>query len=116
VEILVNYVNVIFYVLAFLIGGIPVGVLLTRIFYGIDLQKVGSGSIGATNVYRALKDIDSKKAKIFSITTLILDALKGTLVVLLAKVAGLSYGAQWLIAILAIIGHCYSLYLGFGGL
>ncbi len=114
-EFLTNYINVVFYIIAFLVGGIPVGVLLTRVFYHIDLQKVGSGSIGATNVYRALKDIDPKKARFFSLTTLILDATKGLLVVLVAKICGLPYGVQWMIAILAIIGHCYSPYLGFKG-
>ena len=114
-EILSNYINVVFYVVAFLVGGIPFGVLLTKIFYKIDLQKVGSGSIGATNVYRALKDKDPKNAKVFSLLTLILDAIKGMLVVLAAKICGLTYGAQWMIAILAIIGHCYSPYLGFKG-
>ncbi|OBV28608.1 acyl-phosphate--glycerol-3-phosphate O-acyltransferase [Helicobacter sp. CLO-3] len=110
-----NYINVVFYVLAFLIGGIPFGMLFTKLIYKIDLMQVGSGSIGATNVYRALKDIDPKRAKFFSIATLILDATKGLIVVLLAKLCGLPYGAQWMIALLAIIGHCYSPYLGFRG-
>lgn len=110
-----NYINVVFYVLAFLIGGIPFGMLFTKLIYKIDLMQVGSGSVGATNVYRALKDIDPKRAKFFSIATLILDATKGLIVVLLAKLFGLPYGAQWMIALLAIIGHCYSPYLGFRG-
>ena len=114
-EFFSNYINVVFYVVAFLMGGIPFGALLTRIFYGINLQEIGSGSTGATNVYRALKERDSKKAKLFSITTLILDATKGMIVVLVAKLCGIPFGAQWMIAILAIFGHCYSPYLGFKG-
>lgn len=110
-----EYINVVFYLLAFLIGGIPFGAFFAKIFYGINILHVGSGGIGATNVYRAIKDIDPKRAKLFSIATLVLDAIKGMLVVGAAKLVGLPYGAQWLIALLAILGHCYSPYLGFKG-
>lgn len=110
-----DYINVVFYLLAFLVGGIPFGAVFTRVFYGINIQNIGSGSTGATNVYRAIKEIDPKRAKLFSIATLVLDAIKGLLIVALAKLIGLPYGAQWMIALLAIIGHCYSPYLGFKG-
>lgn len=112
---LITNINVIFYILAYLVGGIPFGLVLAKIFGNVDVRKVGSGSIGATNVYRALKDIDPKKAKMVSFTTLILDALKGFIVVLLAKIFGLSYETQWMIAILCVIAHCYSPYLNFRG-
>lgn len=111
---LYDYINVVFYIVAFLVGGIPFGVFFTRL-YGIKIQEVGSGSTGATNVYRALKEVAPKQAKLLSIATLVLDAIKGLLVVLVAKLVGLPYGAQWMIALLAIVGHCYSPYLGFKG-
>lgn len=114
-EFFTNYINLWFYLLAFFVGGIPFGVMLTKVLYGIDLRKIGSGSIGATNVYRALKEHDPKKAKLISIATLILDAIKGTVIIALAKAVGLPYGAQWFMAILAVLGHCYSPYLGFHG-
>lgn len=114
-EIFSNYINIWFYLLAFLVGGIPFGVMLTKILYGINLREIGSGSIGATNVYRALKEKDPKRAKLVSVATLILDAIKGTIVIALAKAMGLPYGAQWFMAILAVLGHCYSPYLGFQG-
>lgn len=113
-EIITN-VNVIFYILAYLIGGIPFGLFLVKIFYGINIRSIGSKSIGATNVYRAIKDIDIKKAKFFSFATIILDAFKGLFVVLLAKAFGLSYETQWMIAVLSVLGHCYSPYLNFTG-
>ena len=47
-------VNVIFYIIAFMFGGIPFGWLLVKLIYKQDIRQVGSGSIGATNVYRAL--------------------------------------------------------------
>lgn len=110
-----DYINVVFYLLAFLVGGIPFGAVFTKVFYRINIQHVGSGSTGATNVYRAIKEIDPERAKLFSIATLVLDAIKGLIIIALAKLMGLPYGAQWMIALLAIIGHCYSPYLGFKG-
>lgn len=108
-------INVIFYIIAFMFGGIPFGWLLVKLIYKQDIRQIGSGSIGATNVYRAVKEIDERKAKTFSILTIILDATKGLIVVAFAKMLGLGFSAQWLIALLAILGHCYSPYLGFKG-
>lgn len=113
-SILLN-INVLFYIIAFLFGGIPFGLILVKLRYGIDIRKIGSGSIGATNVYRAAKDVDPKNAKKISILTIILDATKGLVIVLAAKIFGLGYEAQWAIALLSILGHCYSPYLGFKG-
>lgn len=113
-EILSNS-NVLMYIIAYLVGGIPFGLFLTKICYRIDVRTIGSGSIGATNVYRAIKEINPKNAKILAISTIILDACKGMFVVLAAKFCGLSFETQWLIAILSILGHCYSPYLGFHG-
>lgn len=107
-------INVIFYLLAYLIGAIPFGYIIVRWGYKIDLLNIGSGSIGATNVYRALKDI-TPRAKYLSILTILLDSTKGLLVVLVAKIMGLSFETQWAIAILAVLGHCFSPYLGFNG-
>lgn len=107
-------INVIFYLVAYLIGAIPFGYIIVRWGYKIDLLNIGSGSIGATNVYRALKDI-TPRAKYLSILTILLDSTKGLLAVLCAKIVGLSFETQWAIAILAVLGHCFSPYLGFNG-
>lgn len=111
-EILSN-INVIFYIIAYLVGGIPFGYLIVKRFK-INLLEIGSGSIGATNVYRALK-LQTPYAKKLSILTIILDSTKGMIVVLVAKVMGLSYETQWAIAVLSVLGHCYSPYLNFKG-
>lgn len=108
-------VNVIFYLLAYLCGGIPFGLILCKVFFGISLRKSGSGSIGATNVYRTIKKLDPQKAKFFSILTIILDAIKGLIIVALAKSFDLSYETQWTIAVISVVGHCYSPYLNFTG-
>lgn len=112
--IALSNINVIFYLLAYLIGAIPFGYIIVRWGYKIDLLNIGSGSIGATNVYRALKDI-TPRAKNLSILTILLDSTKGLLVVLVAKMVGLSFETQWAVAILSVLGHCFSPYLGFNG-
>lgn len=114
IEVLTNN-NVLFYLIAYLVGGIPFGLFLTKTFYNIDVRTIGSGSIGATNVYRAIKGINPKNATILAVSTIVLDACKGMFVVLAAEICGLSFETQWLIAILSILGHCYSPYLGFNG-
>lgn len=112
--IALSNINVIFYLLAYLIGAIPFGYIIVRWGYKIDLLNIGSGSIGATNVYRALKDI-TPRAKNLSILTILLDSTKGLLVVLCAKMLGLSFETQWAVAILSVLGHCFSPYLSFNG-
>ncbi|MGX3010384.1 glycerol-3-phosphate 1-O-acyltransferase PlsY [Helicobacter sp. 23-1044] len=107
-------INVIFYLLAYLIGALPFGYIIVRWGYKIDLLNIGSGSIGATNVYRALKDI-TPRAKTLSILTILLDSSKGLIIVFCAKIADLSFETQWAVALLSVLGHCYSPYLGFNG-
>ena len=107
--------NGIFYVLAYLIGGIPFGLLYGKYLGNVDIREVGSGSIGATNVLRALKQNNPKLAKRVAILTMLSDALKGAIVLGVAKLAGLSYEAQWMLAFLAVVGHCFSPFLKFEG-
>jgi len=107
--------NIQFYILAYLVGGIPFGLLLAKYFGKIDITKVGSGSIGATNVLRALKQENPKLAKKVAIATLALDILKGIIVLAIAKFAGASVETLWAVAILSVVGHCYSPYLKFEG-
>ena len=108
-------INVQFYIIAYLVGGIPFGLLLAKYFAKIDIRESGSGSIGATNVLRVLKESNPNLAKKLAITTLVLDALKGILVLMIAKLLGLSLETQWAIAVFAVVGHCYSPFLKFEG-
>ena len=55
--------NIIFYILAYLIGSIPFGLLLAKKFAGVDVQASGSKSIGATNVLRVVKQTNPSLAK-----------------------------------------------------
>lgn len=108
-------INIIFYLAAYLVGSIPFGYLICRVFYGIDIREFGSKSIGATNVYRYLKSIGDKNAKKISICVILLDASKGCFMVIAGMLAGVDYATLWAIALLAIIGHCYPVYLNFQG-
>ncbi len=108
-------INVQFYIVAYLIGGIPFGLLLAKYFSGVDVKSEGSGSIGATNVLRVIKKRDPSLAKKLGAATLLLDALKGFLVLVVAGMAGVSEETKWAIAILAVVGHCFSPYLKFEG-
>ena len=108
-------INVDFYIAAYLIGGIPFGLLLAKKFAGVDVKAAGSGSIGATNVLRVVKETNPALAKKLGIATLVLDALKGVVVLAAAYFMGLDASVLWAIAVLAVLGHCFSPYLGFEG-
>jgi len=107
--------NIQFYILAYLIGSIPFGLILAKKFAGVDVQASGSKSIGATNVLRVVKQTNPALAKKLGIATVLLDAIKGLIVIVAAMIAGMSQDVLWAIAVLAVIGHCYSIYLGFEG-
>jgi len=107
--------NVQFYLVAYLLGGIPFGLLLAKFFAGVNIKESGSGSIGATNVLRVVKETDPSLAKKLGAATLALDALKGIAVVLAAKYVGFDESVQWMVAVLAVVGHCFSPYMWFEG-
>ena len=108
-------INIQFYILAYLVGGIPFGLIFAKYFAKVDITEAGSGSIGATNVLRVLKEQNPTLAKKIALATLVCDILKGMLVLAIAKFIGLSTETLWAIAILAVVGHCYSPYLKFEG-
>ena len=97
-------------VVSYLLGSIPFGYLLVRIFKGEDVRTSGSGNIGATNVAR--------KSPMLGATTLLLDAVKGLAAVLLARVL-FSGPNQKLImttaALFAVLGHLFPVWLKFRG-
>ncbi len=107
--------NVQFYILAYLIGGIPFGFLLAKYFGKVNIREVGSKSVGGTNVLRALKEQNPALAKKLAITTVVLDALKALLVIFVAFIFDFSQSVLWAIGIFAILGHCFSPYLKFEG-
>ncbi|MBZ5680165.1 MAG: glycerol-3-phosphate 1-O-acyltransferase PlsY [Acidobacteriia bacterium] len=116
-------------VLSYLLGSIPFGYLLVRIFRGEDVRQSGSGNIGATNV--------SRKSPLLGVLTLLLDALKGTVSVAIGillnppavlsiasshvawhrnpPLAASSLVAAGVAALFALLGHMFPVWLKFRG-
>lgn len=96
--------------IAYGLGSIPFGLILTAATGGGDIRQIGSGNIGATNVLRTGR-------KGLAAATLLLDALKGALAVFLAFRLGgdqLSL-AMGVAAVAVVVGHCFPVWLGFRG-
>lgn len=91
----------------YLLGSVAFGIVMARLFGLGDLRQIGSGNIGATNVLRT----GNKPA---AALTLILDATKGAIAVLIARAIAGEDAAQ-LAGFAAFLGHCYPVFLGFKG-
>ena len=94
---------------AYLLGSLPFGLWFAKLFGGTDIRSQGSGNIGASNVTRVVGPLPG-------ILTLILDAAKGALAVLLAGRFTQQSDAWMMIAgLCALIGHCFPIWLRFKG-
>lgn len=103
--------------LSYLLGSVPFGYLLVRMFRGEDVRKTGSGNIGATNV--------SRTSPVLGVSTLLLDALKGAAAVMLAL--AMEHARSWsqwsshavlraaIAAFFVVIGHMFPVWLKFHG-
>ena len=92
---------------SFILGSIPFGIIVAKA-KGVDLKKVGSRNIGATNVLRSL-------GKWPALLTLLGDVLKGTAAVAIGKYFGVGIVYEGIIGFAAILGHNFSIFLGFRG-
>ena len=92
----------------YLIGGVPWGVIVARISGGTDPRTIGSGRTGGANTMRAI-------GPRLALVAGLLDMLKGTAAVLLARLLGAGIEVEVLAGLMAIIGHSRSPFLGFGG-
>jgi glycerol-3-phosphate acyltransferase PlsY len=96
-------------IFAYLLGSIPFGYLIVKFTSDADIRETGSGGTGATNVSR-------KSGKAAGIVTLALDALKGAAAVLVARWLTGEAGTSWAVgaaAALAVVGHCFPVWLKF---
>jgi acyl phosphate:glycerol-3-phosphate acyltransferase len=98
---------------AYLIGALPIGYMVGRVFGVADIRRHGSGNIGATNVLRTA-------GRLPAILTLAGDIAKGFLAVALGaalakSAAGPDLAATGACAVAAVIGNCWSIFLGFRG-
>ncbi len=95
----------------YLAGSIPFGLVLTRVFLGVDVRTVGSGNIGGTNVARVNKKL--------GVATIILDMLKAIIPLVVARrlLAGAPNADLWVmgVAIAAFVGHVWTIWLRFQG-
>jgi glycerol-3-phosphate acyltransferase PlsY len=95
-------------VVAYLIGGIPWGVIVARVAGGPDPRSIGSGRTGGANVMRAI-------GPRLALVSGLLDMLKGTAAVLLARFLGAGVEVEVLAGLAAIVGHSRSPFLGLSG-
>ncbi|OFZ20612.1 MAG: acyl-phosphate glycerol 3-phosphate acyltransferase [Bdellovibrionales bacterium GWB1_55_8] len=108
--------------LSFLLGSIPFGLLVSRIFRGTDVRKEGSGNVGATNVSRVMGFFPA------GLLTLLLDVAKGALplfvlynprtsswISVLSGTPTLTDSQLWMVGFAAVAGHCFSPWLQFRG-
>src|SRR5260370_13806619 len=94
---------------AYLLGAVPFGLLLAKLFGGADVRKAGSGNIGATNVARVV-------GPLAGILTLVFDTAKGTAAVWFASRVT-NDSATWMMAaaFAVLLGHCFPVWLKFKG-
>ncbi|MFB9769481.1 glycerol-3-phosphate 1-O-acyltransferase PlsY [Lactiplantibacillus modestisalitolerans] len=100
---------VIMLIVAYLIGSIPSGVIIGKLFFHTDIRQAGSGNIGTTNTYRVLGPVAGT-------IVMAMDILKGTLAALQPAVLfHMANRYTLLIGLAAILGHTFSVYIGFKG-
>ncbi|MCR2100820.1 glycerol-3-phosphate 1-O-acyltransferase PlsY [Campylobacter upsaliensis] len=107
--------NLTIYALAYLLGSVPFGLILAKVFAKVDIKNQGSKSIGATNVLRVVKKANPNLAKKLAIATIILDFAKAFIPLMVLKFLNYDLNLLWSVAVLTIFGHCFSLYLFFEG-
>jgi acyl phosphate:glycerol-3-phosphate acyltransferase len=93
--------------IGYLFGSVPFGFVLVKLLHRTDVRSLGSGNIGATNVYR--------KSRWAGVLTLVLDAAKGYAAVWTAAWLGGDEQWQAIAALAAICGHVFTVWLGFKG-
>lgn len=108
----IAFYHILFLILTYLISAIPFGLLLAKIFAKTDIRQLGSKNIGATNVARVV-------GKKIGFATLVLDGLKGAIMIIIARFSFFEmhdlHLFLGLVAVIAVIGHVYPVYLSFKG-
>lgn len=99
--------QIVIMLLSYLIGSIPSGLIVGKVFYGIDIREHGSGNLGGTNTFRVL----GKKA---GIAVTAADILKGTAATFLPVLLGADMHPL-LVGVFAVLGHTFPIFAGFRG-
>lgn len=95
-------------ILAYLLGSIPSGLIIGKLFFKTDIREHGSGNLGGTNTFRVL----GKKA---GIAVSLIDVLKGTLAVTLPVIFNLPEVNPLILGVFAVVGHMYPIFANFRG-
>lgn len=93
---------------AYLLGSIPAAYLGVKWFKGQDIRKLGTGNVGSSNVARST-------SKVLAVPIALFDMGKGALAVWIAHLVGLSAAQQLVIGFVTIVGHNWSVFIGFHG-
>lgn len=101
-------IEVLIFILAYLLGSIPSGLIVGKLGYGIDIREHGSGNLGGTNTFRTL----GIKAGIIVTSA---DILKGTLATALPDLFNIQGLHPLLVGVVAVIGHTYPIFAKFKG-
>jgi len=100
--------KIVLFIFSYIYGSIPFGLIFVRIIKGIDIRKIGSGNIGATNVSRVL-------GLKLGLVSGVLDISKGFIPVIIGKYLGLSTAELFFAGLLGVVGHDFSIFLSFKG-
>ena len=100
--------KIVLFIFSYIYGSIPFGLILVRVIKGVDIRKIGSGNIGATNVSRVL-------GLKLGLVSGILDISKGFIPVIIGKYLGLSTVELFFAGLLGVVGHDFSIFLSFKG-
>ena len=103
-------ITILLLILAYLIGSVPSGLWVGKLFYNIDIREHGSGNLGGTNTFRTL----GKKA---GLVVTIMDILKGTAATLLGSMAIFESANihPLILGLVAVVGHMFPIFAGFKG-
>ena len=100
--------KIVLFIFSYIYGSIPFGLILVRVIKGVDIRKIGSGNIGATNVSRVL-------GLKLGLVSGVLDISKGFIPVIIGKYLGLSTAELFFAGLLGVVGHDFSIFLSFKG-
>ena len=105
---MINLVSVLTVIGAYLVGSVNFSILISKLISGKDIRESGSGNAGATNMLRTY-------GKKVGILTLVLDLLKGIIVVVISRLIGISEEWTYIAGVAVAIGHNYPVFFGFKG-
>ena len=105
---MINLVSVLAVIGAYLVGSVNFSILISKLISGKDIRESGSGNAGATNMLRTY-------GKKIGVLTLILDLLKGIVVVAICRLVGISEEWTYISGVAVALGHNYPVFFGFKG-